>query len=1287
MTSSSDPLQSGVTGLQDSNQDDGGSDSNTSNDWGAFILGCLMHLVTVIMMGMIGANFIFYATLPQGTTDVPGPDLNDFFPSYVTQYLEFDKPCGPLPQEINDASLNTSSASENLSERIGDCFEAAKTSLYPEGEQKSSGTGKDPGLVSSNILAQGGWSAYFRVKAEYKLAARRIQRNIKTLLNNRFREKNVGGKDNPNHISPEDLLAGLKEEQLHFMKEEDEGRVGIDPNTDRPRPLPAFKNPAVGSILSGINEIVEASKFQPLYDPKIEADFKFKGTDTSSMNLNAVAGATGASTGLQRGGAILSKTKTPTTGPHNTFASGMGSGMNMMGVGMGMGMGMGTGMTGSVSATANAATNLASKKQKIEARNKANKIAMRHMAQRQTLIIKLQDILSDSIAMGGEGDIAGAVAVLLSKELVEVSIEELSSWKTCLQGWEDRAKRLCPYFVEPGGGQCSCETRNTFKNVNLLSGQPPPAIQAAAKAQNEAKAASAARAAARAKKFKDFKEKRKAKKAAKAKAKDDQQKECADLKDETNCDANTKCKWDKTKSECGRKLGAFEAASMAASKKAAAAKKAVSDTASKATSAAQKKATKAVSDVKAKTSKAVSDVKAKTSKALADKKQNRQKNKQDRQKADRRLACSKIKDEAECNKDLQCKFIVGPLREDEHHCQPKEHEEYTQAVQNKAAADAEKAAAAAAKKKQEKLEAAAKQRAERKEQTEAFKKKLRDKKAAVQKRVADTADAVKERAQEEVAKRGAAAKAKATALGEKTMQGAKNMANTAVSGAKAAATATGQAVANTASGAKQVATATGKKVVSGAKAAATATGQAVVSGARQAVSGATATVQGATAAAKDMANTAGQKVVSGARQAGQAVANTAATAGQAVANTASATKEKVVSGARQAVEGAADAITRNTPYGGGATATIEQGAEINYARQHTTHDNERPDQLDVINNGVVLGEGGGVQEGGQYNRQCIDRSSSFLEGLTNAAISTNLKDSWPYSMWRYPADKTFGTWDENGNMTPGIAYTERPTPFSAEGFANWFARIIAANYCFMRGIVKWIMSIFGREDDAARSLINSDTTLMIISWLQLVIIAGISPIITALSTCNLIWNSYWMWTYRKDPRSKVTVNGASPAPWRMATADGGCCIPPAGPATVPNWKDKNIFEKGFIHIVNFFKCWLLPRAIGGPAKYGIAGILIQFICLAGGVFFSMMFGPLLGMWQTAQYFITFFLYPVFIAPGIIGDIIKCNAEFLTIVYGMAVMSQAYMHLTPTTAGLMGVVWLYYVIKVIWKHIG
>ena len=1236
MTSSSDPLQSGVTGLQDSNQDDGGTDTNTSNDWGAFILGCLMHLVTVIMMGMIGANFIFYATLPQGTTDVPGPDLNDFFPSYVTQYLEFDKPCGPLPQEINDASLNTSSASENLSERIGDCFEAAKSSLYPEGEQKSSGTGKDPGLVSSNILAQGGWSAYFRVKAEYKLAARRIQRNIKTLLNNRFREKNVGGRDNPNHISPEDLLAGLKEEQLHFMKEEDEGRVGIDPKTDRPRPLPAFKNPAVGSILSGINEIVEASKFQPLYDPKIEADFKFKGTDTSSMNLNAVAGATGASTGLQRGGDILKKTKTPITGPRNTFASGMGAGMNMMGVGMGMG----TGMTGSVSATANAATNLASKKQEIEARNKANKIAMRHMAQRQTLIIKLQDILSDSIAMGGEGDIAGAVAVLLSKELVEVSIEELSAWKTCLQGWEDRAKRLCPYFVEPGGGQCSCETRNTFKNVNLLSGQPPPAIQAAAKAQNEAKAASAARSAARAKKFKDFKEKRKAKKAAKAKAKDDQQAECEGL-DERACNKNTKCKFNENapdgESKCNRKPGAFEAASNAAStavsNKAAAARKAVAKVASTATEKAKEKANKAV-------------VAAKT--AHGERKQNRQKKKQDRQKADRKLACSKIPDKATCDKDLQCKFIMGPLQgPDEKHCQPKEHEEYTQAVQKKAAYDA-------AKKEQEKLEAAAKKRAARKEKKEAFKqqvsdkysaaqKNLADKKAAAQKKVADSLDT----AQKEVAERAAAAKKKAaevtSAVGQAAASGISTAGNKMKNEGKKVATAAGEvglglgrlAARGARSGAKKVANAAAEKVY---EAADTRLGQVVGAAASGAASGARAAASGAASVAT-------------------AVASTTKSATKKIGNTYQKVREVGRKNTEAKAEKQKSAATQNSSV------------------------------LTTTDGGVMVGDPPKVQKGGQYNRQCIDRSSSFLEGLTNAAISTNLKDSWPYSMWRYPADKTFGTWDENGDMTPGIAYTERPTPFSAEGFANWFARIIAANYCFMRGIVKWIMSIFGREDDAARSLINSDTTLMIISWLQLVIIAGISPIITALSTCNLIWNSYWMWTYRKDPRSKVTVNGASPAPWRMATAIGGCCIPPAGPATVPNWKDKNIFGKGFTHIIDFLKCLFLPRAIGGPAKYGIAGILIQIICLAGGVFFSIMFGPILGMWQTVQYFITFFLYPVFIAPGIIGDIIKCNAEFLTIVYGMAVMSQAYMHLTPATAGLMGVVWLYYVVKVIWKHIG
>ena len=69
-------------------------------------MGCLYYLVHVLMLGMIGANFIFFATLPQGTADVPGPTLNDFFPTYITQYLEFDDPYGPLPQKIDETKLN-----------------------------------------------------------------------------------------------------------------------------------------------------------------------------------------------------------------------------------------------------------------------------------------------------------------------------------------------------------------------------------------------------------------------------------------------------------------------------------------------------------------------------------------------------------------------------------------------------------------------------------------------------------------------------------------------------------------------------------------------------------------------------------------------------------------------------------------------------------------------------------------------------------------------------------------------------------------------------------------------------------------------------------------------------------------------------------------------------------------------------------------------------------------------------------------------------------------------------
>jgi len=100
----------GIGGMMDaakpSNKSSGCRLNCTKNNWWAFLMGCLYYLVYVLMLGMIGANFIFFATLPQGTADVPGPTLNDFFPTYVTQYLVFDDPYGPLPQIINDASLN-----------------------------------------------------------------------------------------------------------------------------------------------------------------------------------------------------------------------------------------------------------------------------------------------------------------------------------------------------------------------------------------------------------------------------------------------------------------------------------------------------------------------------------------------------------------------------------------------------------------------------------------------------------------------------------------------------------------------------------------------------------------------------------------------------------------------------------------------------------------------------------------------------------------------------------------------------------------------------------------------------------------------------------------------------------------------------------------------------------------------------------------------------------------------------------------------------------------------------
>ena len=181
------------------------------------------------------------------------------------------------------------------------------------------------------------------------------------------------------------------------------------------------------------------------------------------------------------------------------------------------------------------------------------------------------------------------------------------------------------------------------------------------------------------------------------------------------------------------------------------------------------------------------------------------------------------------------------------------------------------------------------------------------------------------------------------------------------------------------------------------------------------------------------------------------------------------------------------------------------------------------------------------QEGGSYNRHCHYRSAQMMEGLMNAALTSSLKESFPYSWWEYPQADRFATWGPapEYKMVPQIAYPERPSPWSAAGFQNYIARMIAGNYCFMRSLIIQFMSIFGRENDAAKTAINSDTTLMFISWLHLALITVITPIISMLSTMNLAWNSFWMWTYRNDPKSKIEK-----AAWRDETAAGGCCEPP-----------------------------------------------------------------------------------------------------------------------------------------------
>ena len=127
-----------------------------------------------------------------------------------------------------------------------------------------------------------------------------------------------------------------------------------------------------------------------------------------------------------------------------------------------------------------------------------------------------------------------------------------------------------------------------------------------------------------------------------------------------------------------------------------------------------------------------------------------------------------------------------------------------------------------------------------------------------------------------------------------------------------------------------------------------------------------------------------------------------------------------------------------------------------------------------------------------------------------------------------------------------------------------------------------------------------------------------------------------------------------------------------------------MLKHGFIWLWYIISCNFWPRILRGPAKFGAAGLLLCIVCMFCGIWVAGMFGMFIGMWQTLQYLFTFFIYPVIIAPGIIGDIIKCNAEFLALIYGMFVLEVASRTLTPATAGMMSVVWLLLVVRAIWK---
>lgn len=386
------------------------------NDWGAFAKACAFNLIHTLVIGVIGANMIFFVSLPQGAPEDPGPNLSDFFPYKITQYLDFGDPRGPVRSMVPEA--NPKEGAGQSPQHFGLTTEPRPCSLAAtDGIDAYMPPGKDPGLVDSPYFAEQGWTSYYKVKAVYDLAAGSLRRNIANVF--------TDGKTD---------LDKLKEEMEKWMADyqvkKDRGQIGIKfkmkDKLQKDGSLPdieEFDPPKLEGELSTVIASIRSAVAESKYHAPVSREIQWNIVTASEMK--------------------------------EQFAE-----LNKMLKNIGKAVATsGQSMSGSVGKAVDEGMKAAEMGMALKAREKQAKAALNAQAAEVTLITMLKGAVDDATSLYTGSDQMEQIGFMIADEVEVEAKQELENWRSCLRGWELNMEQVMPYTPLPGDNQCPADVR------------------------------------------------------------------------------------------------------------------------------------------------------------------------------------------------------------------------------------------------------------------------------------------------------------------------------------------------------------------------------------------------------------------------------------------------------------------------------------------------------------------------------------------------------------------------------------------------------------------------------------------------------------------------------------------------------------------------------------------------------------------------------------------------------------------------------------------------------------